>query len=315
MRDPGGDFMSRKPLKINIFTIALAILLALIAIKASAQVIEVTEAKEDEAAQGKDEKPSELCLSAVKSYEEVKKRIDERIAYLESVAVIGDLLELKDEMNGEAALPEKCSEEVGFAIDALIVKTLGEKTENVDLERMRIAAKEMEAELMPEYLELSGIFEDVCEFCGKKPRALADDPLSCRALAGRYPLDSKKRSSRDCSDSMLRYDNAREALMYRRDLCRQSAKIEGMDNILFWFQGRDDLPLVCAVQIKEFMDSVRKRAEGSSDASRYAFAVAQEKCGAALFPIFMRYGMSVRDVCESCKKAESKLRKDGMSCY
>jgi hypothetical protein len=43
--------------------------------------------------------------------------------------------------------------------------------------------------------------------------------------------------------------------------------------------------------------------------------VAQEKCGSALFPIYMRYGMSVKDVCESCKKADSKLKKDGMSCY
>lgn len=315
MRDPCGDFMSRRPLRINIFTIAIAILLAVIAIKASAQVIEITEAKEAKASEGKEEEPSELCLTAVKSYGEVKKLIDERISYLESVAVIGDLLELKDEMNGEAGLPEKCSKEVGVAVDALIAKTLGEKTEDVDLERMKDAAEEMEAELMPEYIELSDIFEDVCEFCGRKPVALADDPLSCRALAGRYPLDSKKRSRRDCTDSMLRYDNAREALMYRRDLCRQSAKIEGMDSILFWFQGRDDLPLVCAVQIKEFMDSVRKSAEGASEQSRYAFAVAQEKCGAALFPIYMRYGISVQDVCQSCRKADSKLKKDGMSCY
>jgi len=307
--------MPRRPLRINAFTLILAIVLALIAIKASAQVIEISEERKGSASEGKEEKPSELCISTIKSYQEVKKRIDERIAYLESVAVIGDLLELKEEMKAEAALPEKCSEEVGYAIDELIEQSLGEKKEDVDLERLKDAAREMEAELMPEYLELFHIFEHVCEFCGQKPKALADDPLSCRALAGRYPLGSKKRNGHDCADSMLRYNNARETLMYRRDLCRQSAKIDGMDKILYWFQGRDDLPLVCAVQIKDFMDSVRDRAEGESDASRYAFAAAQEKCGSELFPIYMRFGMAVSDVCETCKKAEDKLKKDGMSCY
>lgn len=305
---PDGGFMLRRHFLIHAFMIMTAILMAIPAMEASGQVTEVTEALIAEPQKDKEEKLSEACLSAVKSYEDVRKRIDERIEYLESVAIIGELLELKDEMEEETALPKRCAKEVGLAVDSLVEKTLGEKTEDVELDKMRYAADEMESELMPLYLELSDVFDDVCSFCGRKPSKLAKDPLECRAL------DSDKKREK-CSNALIRYENAREALMYRRDLCKQSAKIDGMNNILFWFQGRDDLPLACAVMIKGFMDGMRDRAEGSSEASRYAFAVAQEKCGRALFPIYMRYGMAVQDVCELCKNADKKLKKGGMSCY
>jgi hypothetical protein len=292
---------------IRAFMIATAFLVILPAIEAGGQVTEITEAIIAEPQKDEEEELSKACLSAVKSYEEVRTLIDERIEYLESVAVIGDLLELKDGMEEGAGIPKECSKEVGLAVDSMIEKALGEKAEDVDFEKMRYAAAEMEAELMPQYLKLSDVFDDVCAFCGRKPLKLAKDPLECRAA----DLDKKRK----CSNALIIYENAREALMYRRDLCRQSAKIEGMDQILFWFQGRDDLPLACAVMVKEFMGELRSRAEGKSEASRYAFAVAQEKCGRALFPIYMRYGIAVQGVCESCKNADKKLKDDEMSCY
>lgn len=306
--------MPAKRLFLRVVTIAIAFLFVLPSIEAAGQVLEITEVREAQSQKGggkaKEEKLSEMCLAAVKSYEDVKKRIDDRIDYIEGVVVISDLLALKSEMAGEAGLPKKCSEEVGLAIDSIIEQKLKEDSKDVDLEKVRDAAGGMEADLMPEYLELSDVFDDVCSRCGKKPLKLADDPLECRPLG----MEGKKGGKR-CSEALMRYDNARDALMYRRDLCRQSAKIEWMDNILLWFQGRDDLPLTCAVEVKEFMDDMRSSAEGSSQTSRYAFAVASEKCGKALFPIYMRYGMSVQGVCEYCKDAEKKLNKDDMSCY
>ncbi len=306
--------MSARHILLRIVTMAVASLVILPSIETAGQVLEVTEVREaqpqKEGDKAKEEKLSEMCLAAVKSYGEVKKRIDDRIDYIEGVAIISDLISLKEDMAGKAALPEKCSEEVGLAIDSIIAKKLKEESKDVDLEKVRNATGEMEAELMPEYLELSDVFDDVCSRCGKKPLRLAEDPLECRP-----PVAEDKKGGKKCSEAFMRYDNARDALMYRRDLCRQSAKIEWMDNILLWFQGRDDLPLTCAVQVKEFMDEMRSSAEGSTQASRYAFAVAGEKCGKALFPIYMRYGMSVQNVCEYCKDAEKKLGKDEMSCY
>lgn len=299
--------MERTGLIRNI-TMAIILLTTFVTTGASAQVIEMNEVRRVRVEKlDEKEKLSESCAATVKSYNEVKRRIDDDIEYLENLAIIGDLVSLREEMERLDALPEKCVKEVGFAIDSLIEKKLGEKPGDVELERLKYAADEMESELMPEYRELSSLFDDVCYVCGKKPKVLAEDPLQCK------PEDNDKKLR--CSEAMIRYDNGHDALTVRRDLCRQSAKIEGIDQILFWFQGRDDLPLTCAVQVKEFMEGLRHRAEGSSKSSRYAFAVAKEKCGSALFPIYLRYGMAVKGVCDSCRKADKILKKDGMSCY
>ncbi len=296
-------------------SIAVAALLLLLAAGPSlAQVVEVTEDRPVRIESGEDEKLSPSCLSAVESYEGVQSRIEERIAFLERVAVIGELVELKEDMEGRSAIPKECSKEVSLAVDSMIEKALDGDKDDVDIERVRSAASRMEADLMPEYLELSSAFDDVCMICGGKPKRLAGNPMHCAATS-LLTAPEQKVGKRQCNRATVKYDNARDAILFRRDLCRQSAKIDGMDGILFWFQGRDDLPLTCAVEIKAFMDEMRSDAEGESDASKYAFAVAKEKCGKAMVPIYVRYGMAVKDVCDSCRDADSILGKNGMSCY
>ena len=294
---------------ITIISIAIALVLSQIPRVLSAQVIETTEARETKVDKDAEEEKLEgLCLTTVESYEEARGRVDERIVYLENVAIMGDILALKDEMEAEKGIPKECAKEVGAAIDHMIEEMLGEKADNIEMESLKSASSDMEAEMMPLYLELSQAFDEVCDACGKKPLKLAGDPLDCRR-----PGSEGKRIN--CSEAQTRLDNSRDALVFRRHLCGQAARLDGMDQILYWFQGRDDLPITCAVQVKEFMDEIRKRAEGPSERSRYAFAVAKEECGHALFPIYVRYGMAIKNVCDSCKKADNILKNNGMSCY
>lgn len=304
-----------RALFISCIAILIPILSASIpARSASAQVIEMTEEKVVATDDEKEEELSRGCLSAIGSYEEVRDRIEDRIQYLESVAVVGELVRLKEDMERESGMPKECSDEVGLAIDSMIERSLKGSKDEIDMERLKSAAPDMEADLMSEYLELSDAFDYVCAFCGKKPLRLAEDPLVCKPAAAN-PGRERKPGRRECNEAMTRYENEHDAIVFRRDLCRQSAKIDGIDGILFWFQGNSDLSLRCAVEIKAYIERMRDEAEGESDASKYAFAVAKEKCGRALLPIYLRYGMAVKDLCESCRDAEAKLKRDGMSCY
>lgn len=300
---------------------AVAMLAAAISMAASAQcsaqVIETTEAlvMRQEGAPAKDEQLSALCEGAVVQYEAVRTRVEERIEYLENVAVIGDLQSLQDELEGSASIPKECAGEVGNAVDDMIEGVLKEKLADVDREKVMAAQSEMEQTLLPEYRELAQTFEEVCAFCGKKPARLRSDPLYCASQQSEEQERAAKPSRKTCDEAMIRYDNARDALLYRRDLCRQSAKIDGLDEVLFWFQGREDLPLACAVEIKSFIRDLRSHVEGKTSGARYAFAVAHEKCGRALFPIYLRYGTAVKRVCAACVDADARLGRDRVSCY
>lgn len=284
---------------------------------AHAQVIETTENRVPQAdtTAAENEKLDPLCETAVSEYEAIRKKIDDRIEYLENVAVVGGLQNLKLELEELDGLPPACAEALGHAVDHMIENVLEEKLSDVDLEKIAVAQNEMEESLVPAYRELGETFSEVCVFCGRKPGRLRDDPLLCASTVLANDVVSRKASRKDCDEAIVRYDNARDALLYRRDLCRQSAKIKGMDDVLFWFQGREDLPLSCAVEIKSYREELRTHAEGRTSGSRYAFAAAQEKCGRALFPIYLRYGQALRRVCQTCSDADARLRKDLVSCY
>ncbi|MFH1830900.1 MAG: hypothetical protein ABH871_09030 [Pseudomonadota bacterium] len=280
------------------------------------RIIEVSEAavqKSEEWTKDKaeEEKLSKKCDEATASYIEARETLDDWLNDLENVVVVNQLIKLKEDLEKEKNIPKECSAEIKKTIESLITKSFDVKTGSVDWDKVNMAASHMEKELIPIYKYISDTAELVCEECSYRPAKLKNDPIECSASDLQKNLSDKIAS---CQDAIKKYEREKDMLIYKRDMCLQKRKIERMDMILFWFQGRSDMPLTCAVEIKDFIDDLKE----SQDERRplaHELTIMETMCGKGLFTVYRRFGSAVSSACESCEGYDPTLEKDGIDCF